>query len=240
MTVTVDELEIADPADAWTRAGFSVDSDGVCRIGGVRIRLVGRDTGGAQAATSNTGAAPAATSEHGAAPAATSEHGAGIVGWSLRGLPSGLSLDDLDGIPTTRSGAVPAAPATHANGVTAIDHVVLLSPDLNRTVESMAVVGAEPRRERGAELGGRPIRQVFFRFGEVIIEAVGSPDTASDGPATLWGITYVVADIDATATFFGDRTSPVKDAVQPGRRITTLRHHELGMSVRTAMISARR
>ncbi|PRC52529.1 glyoxalase, partial [Mycobacterium sp. ITM-2017-0098] len=27
---------------------------------------------------------------------------------------------------------------------------------------------------------------------------------------------------------------------QPGRRITTLRHQELGMSVRTAMISARR
>ena len=42
MTVTVDEFEVADPADAWTRAGFSVDSDDVCRIGGVRIRLVGR------------------------------------------------------------------------------------------------------------------------------------------------------------------------------------------------------
>ncbi len=50
--------------------------------------------------------------------------------------------------------------------------------------------------------------------------------------------TGIVADIDATASFFGDHTSPVKDAVQPGRRITTLRHHELGMSVRTAMISA--
>jgi hypothetical protein len=54
----------------------------------------------------------------------------------------------------------------------------------------------------------------------------------------LWGITYEVADIDATAAYFGDRTAPVKEAVQPGRRITTLRHHELGMSVRTAMISA--
>jgi hypothetical protein len=39
-----------------------------------------------------------------------------------------------------------------------------------------------------------------------------------------------VADIDATASFFGDRTAPVKDAVQPGRRITTLLHHEFGMS----------
>jgi len=98
----------------------------------------------------------------------------------------------------------------------------------------------DPRRERDGELGGRQIRQIFFRFGEVIVEVVGSPDTASEGPSTLWGITYVVVDIDTTASFFGDRTTPVKDAVQPGRRITTLRHHDLGMSVRTAMISARR
>ena len=237
MTVTVVEIAVADPADAWTRAGFSVDSDAVCRVGGVRIRLVARGTGAASAATSDTGAASAATSDTGAASAATSDTGAGIVGWSLRGLPPDGSLDDIDGIPTTRSSAVAAEPAEHTNGVTSIDHVVLLSPDLGRTVASLAAVGVEPRRERVSELRGRPIRQIFFRFGEVIVEVVGSPDTASEGPSTLRGITYNVADIDATAAFFGDRTTPVKDAVQPGRRITTLRHQDLGMSVRTAMIS---
>jgi len=206
--VAVDELEVADPVDAWTRAGFSVDSDAVCRIGGVGIRLVGGD------------------------------RGTGIVGWSLRGLPSDRALDDLDGIPTKRSPGVTAPPATHANGVTAIDHVVLLSPDLSRTVEALAALGVDPRRERDGELGGQRIRQIFFRFGEVIVEVVGSPGTASEGPSTLWGITYVVEDIDATAAFFGDHTTPVTDAVQPGRRITTLHHHELGMSVRSAMISA--
>src|SRR4051812_29019724 len=86
MTVTVDELVVADPADAWTAAGFSVDPDAVCRVGGVRVRLVGRDTR------------------------------TGVVGWSLRGLPSGGVFDDLDGIPTTRSSAVAAAPAVHGNG----------------------------------------------------------------------------------------------------------------------------
>ena len=210
MTVSVDELEIADPADAWRGAGFSVDSDDVCRVGSVRIRLVGRG------------------------------RGAGIVGWSLRGLPSNGSVGDLDGIPTTTSSALAAAPAAHANGVTAIDHIVLLSPDLGRTVESLVSIGVHPRRERDAELGGRPVRQIFFRLGEVIVEVVGSPETVSEGPSTLWGITYVAADIDATASFFGDRTTPVKEAVQPGRRITTLRHHELGISVRSAVISARR
>ena len=33
--VSVDEIEVADPADAWIGAGFSVDSDAVCRVGGV-------------------------------------------------------------------------------------------------------------------------------------------------------------------------------------------------------------
>ncbi len=205
MALAVDELQIADPADAWIEAGFSL-SDGVVRVGGVGLRLVGR------------------------------ERGAGIVGWSLSGLPSD---DPIDGIPTTASQA--QAPATvpdrHANGVTSIDHVVLFSPDLGRTVAALAAVGADPRRERDGELGGRPIRQIFFRLGEVILEVVGSPDSASDGPSTLWGVTFTVADIDATAAFFGDRTSPVKDAVQPGRRITTLDNRALGMSVRTAMIS---
>jgi hypothetical protein len=143
VTVSVDEIDVADPADAWTRAGFSVDTDARCQVGGVGIRLVGRD------------------------------RGTGIVGWSLRGLPPDASVDELDGIPTKRSG-----------------------------------------------------------------EVVGSPEPTGEGPSTLWGITYVVADIDVTAAFFGDHTTPVKDAVQPRRRITTLRHHELELSVRTAMISA--
>jgi hypothetical protein len=121
--------------------------------------------------------------------------------------------------------------------VTSIDHVVLLSPNLARTVASLAAVGLQPRRERDAELGGQPMRQIFFRLGSVILEVVGAPDTANEGPSSLWGITYVVADIDATASFFDDRALPVKEAVQPGRRITTLRHRDLGMSVRTAMIS---
>jgi hypothetical protein len=203
MTITVDEILVADPPEAWTAAGFTV-SEGICRVGDVGIRLVGRD------------------------------RGTGIVGWSL----GGVDTAELDGIPTSTSDAGPAAPAEHANGVTGIDHIVLFSPDLDRTVSALATVGVEPRRERLGELGGRPIRQIFFRFGAVIIEAVGSPDTAGEGPSTLWGITYNVADIDRTAAHFDGRTTRIKDAVQPGRRITTVHHQEFGMSVRTAMLSA--
>jgi len=202
MTVTVDEFQIADTTDVWRSAGFSVDADAVCRVGDVRLRLVG--------------------------------DGTGIVGWSLRDVPVDGAID---GIPTSRSDAVAPLPGVHPNGVTSIDHVVLLSPNLARTVSSLAAIGLQPRRERDAELGGQPMRQIFFRLGSVILEVVGAPDVAHDGASSLWGITYVVADIDATAAFFGARTLAVKDAVQPGRRITTLRHRDLGMSVRTAMIS---
>ena len=210
MSVTVAEIEVADAADTWAHAGFTIDADALCPIWSVGVRLAGRD------------------------------RGAGIVGWSLRGLPVDGPTADLDGIPTTSSAVAEPVPATHPNGVTVIDHVVLLSPDLDRTVASLAGIGAQPRRERDCELGGRPIRQIFFRFGEVVVEVVGSPGIADEGPSTLWGITYVVDDIDATAAFFGDRTSPVKDAVQPGPRITTLRHRDLDITVRTAFISARR
>lgn len=209
MTITVGELQVADSVEAWTRAGFRVDADDVCRIGGVGIRLVGR------------------------------ERGTGIVSWSLSGLPDGFA-GDLDGIPTTAWNGVPASsgtPGPHPNGVATIDHVVLLSPDLGRTAASLAAIGLQPRRERDGELGGQPIRQVFFRLGEVILEVVGSPTAAAHGPSSLWGITYVVGDVEATAAFFGDRTTPVKAAVQPGRRITTLHHRTFDMSVRTAMIS---
>jgi hypothetical protein len=207
--VTVDGLLVADAADAWEGAGFTVDEGSVCRVGGVAVRLIGRDGS------------------------------TGIVGWSLGGLPND-SFDDVDGVPITAPSGAVSAPAQHPNGVVAIDHVVLMSPDLSRTVEAFGTIGVLPRRTRDAELGGRPIRQIFFRMGEVVVEVVGSPDANGEGPSTLWGITYTVADIDATASFFGDRIGPVKDAVQPGRRITTLRHHDLGVSVRSAMISARR
>lgn len=199
----IDALLVADAPAAWEAAGFTVDPDGDCRVGSVRIRLVGE---GEQR---------------------------GIVGWALR-VPV---EDDLDGVPTTFSTEPKAEAAVHPNGVTAIDHVVLLSPDLGRTKAALQQAGLEARRERDGELGGAAIRQVFYRLDDVILEVVGSPDTAAEGPSQLWGITFVVDDIDAAAGYFAERTSPVKDAVQPGRRITTLRHRELGMSVRTALIS---
>jgi hypothetical protein len=208
MGVTIDEITVADPPEAWAEAGFTVDEDAVCRIGHVRVRLVGRD------------------------------HGKRIIGWSLRDVPAGSLTDgSLDGLPTTVSDAPPAEPAVHAIGATYIDHVVLLTPDLARTTKALAAVGVEPRGERDTDTYGAPMRQVFFRLGEVILELIGNPDTAGEGDPGFFGLAHTVSDLDATATFLGEHLGSIKDAVQDGRRIATLRHRDLGLSVATALMS---
>lgn len=208
MGATIDEILVGDPREAWEAAGFSVDEDGTCRIGAVRVRLVGRD-GGKR-----------------------------ILGWSLRDAPPARLADgSLDGLPTTSSEVAPCTPGTHANGATYIDHVVLLSPDLARTVASLATIGLEPRGERDTDTYGAPMRQVFFRLGEVILELIGQPGASGEGDPGFFGLAITVDDIDAAAAQLGDHLGSIKDAVQDGRRIATLRHRDLGMSVATALMS---
>jgi hypothetical protein len=84
----------------------------------------------------------------------------------------------------------------------------LLSPDLKRTVASLAALGEGPRRERDAQLAGRPMRQIFFRFGEVIVEVVGSPEKTDAGPSTLWGISGGAGSPPFGITISGCRCGP--------------------------------
>lgn len=158
--------------------------------------------------------------------------GAGITDWTLHGIPRSVSA--IDGVPTAASKADPAGTATHANGVTRIDHVVLTTPDLHRTTTALSELGLDVRRERDA---GK-FRQAFLKLGDVILEVVG-PQEPDEGSTHLWGLTFCVQDIDASAAFLGDRIGRVKDAVQPGRRITTLRGRDIGISPAIAFMSER-
>jgi len=156
--------------------------------------------------------------------------GTGITDWTLRDAPADLA--EVDGVPTANSVTLPGKPGTHPTGVTRIDHLVFMTPDLPRTTGALVTLGLDVRRERDAGV----FQQVFFRLGEVILEVVG-PKDAGPGPASLWGLTFAVDDLDATANFLGDRVGRVKDAVQPGRRITTLRGREIGISPAIAFMS---
>jgi len=212
--ITVDEILVGDEPDAWRSAGFTVDDDGTCRVGRVRIRLAGRD-GGKRIRT-----------------------------WSLCELDADLldrdessGLTHIDGIPTTASTADPCNPADHANGAVLIDHIVLVTPDQQRTVAAFERVGLAARRTRETDTYGAPFLQTFFRAGEVILELIGPETPSGDGRAGFFGLAFTVADLDATAALLGDGLGDVKDAVQPGRRIGTLRHKQFDISVATALMS---
>jgi len=165
--------------------------------------------------------------------------GRGIVSWSLRD----AAITELDGLPTGMSTVRPASPAEHPNGARRIDHVVVVTPDLERTTAALAAAGIERRRVREVPIDkARTLHQGFFRLGEVILEVVdGMPlDPASEpapgAPAAFWGLVFVVADLDAAAAQLGDRLGTPRDAVQPGQRIATFRRGaSLGLPV--ALIS---
>ena len=203
-------LTLAEDPDAWAAAGFTVDADGTCRVGGVRLVLAGRDAG----------------------------HG--MIGWRLRNLPDGAAAD-IDGFATTATDDPPAAAAEHAITATQVDHIVLLTDDVDRTVASAAKVGLVPRRWRDHTTpDGAPVRQVFYRVGEVVLEVVAPrdrPDRPRPG-ARSFGLAFVAADIGAASAVLGDGLGPERIAVQPGRTIATVRHHALGLGTPIALMSS--
>lgn len=187
---------------AWVDAGFHVAHD-LVEAGSVRIRLAGADAG------------------------------RGLVSWSLRGLAG----DELDGLPVERSERPAATGAAHPNGVVSLDHVVAFSPNLDRTVAALRGAGLDFRRLREKPTPAGAPRQGFFRMGEVILEVIQVPDGSSlladpDGPSRLWGLSFLVEDLDRSAAALGERLGDPRDAVQPGRTIATVRKEaRLGVPV---------
>ena len=147
----------------------------------------------------------------------------GILGWTLG-----------------ETASADAAPA-HPNGAVRVDHVVLLSPDLDRTVAELESQGFDLRRTRDGPTPGGSTRQAFFRAGEPILEVVLAPEGSSvardpAGPARLWGLAFGVDDLERTARSLGDLLGTPRDAVQPGRRIATLQA-EAGLGPAIAFMS---
>lgn len=207
---TIDSLQIAGDPERWRELGFLVDPDGVCLLGATTLKIGG--------------------SGH------TVADGEGILSWTLRGA---LGSGPVDGLNTVRL-VQPTAPErpeiAHPNGASGIDHVVVTTPDFERTLEAIDGAGMRLRRTRETPSG---MRQAFFRHGEAILEVVGPGEPAGNpgesGPATFWGLVARVRDIDTAAQIAGPRLGRVKDAVQPGQRIATVAS-DAGLSVRLALI----
>ncbi len=152
----------------------------------------------------------------------------GVRRWSFNALhPPDAQIDGLLTFPNRHA----VVPAVHPNGALALDHVVVFTENPARTTAAFESHDLQARRVRDA---GDGVTQTFFRAGEVIIELLG-PMVVSQ--PRIWGLAVTVGDIDAAVALLGENCGEVKDAVQPGRRIATVRHEALGMSVPLAFMS---
>jgi catechol 2,3-dioxygenase-like lactoylglutathione lyase family enzyme len=231
-------LDVGDPPALWRSLGFALGDDASCDVGGVVLRL----------------GAP-----HGSGVVGWTLSGAdGLSELPVSGLPaSGIPVSGLpaSGIPVSEETAPSAERSSHSdpsppsdlsccvgrrehpNGVIGLDHVVVTTPDLARTTAAFEACGVRLRRTRDIDTGGGPMRQAFFRLGPVVVEVVGPASSAGDGPAGFWGLAFTVEDLGVTAAVLADALGPVSDAVQPGRRIATLRR-SAGSSVPVAFMTA--
>jgi hypothetical protein len=213
---TIDQLELADDPAHWAALGFALAGD-ECQIGAVRLRFADVDG---------------------------SSRSAGILGWSLRDV---LGVE-LDGLPTTisqepaRARAQAATPPVHPNGVAAIDHVVAISPDLDRSVGALRAAGLDLRRVREQPTPAGAPRQAFFRVGEAILELVQEPaavierEGGTQRPARFWGLALVVEDLERSVAALAPHAGETRAAVQPGRRIASVRR-SAGLAVPLALMS---
>lgn len=210
MAPTIDELTVADDPAAWERLGFEVEG-GTCVLGEVRIRFID--------------------------PAARGRAPSGLIAWSLRE----IATTELDGPTTERSQRPLPQPSQHPNGLTGVDHVVVITPALERTVAALEAAGLDLRRIREEPTPAGAPRQAFFRLGATILEVVQEPPEAiekagGDHPAFFWGLALAAPEIDRTVAALGELVGEVRPAVQPGRRIATLRR-SAGVSVPLALIT---
>ncbi len=238
MDPRVEWLTVSGDPDVWRSIGFVVTDDGHLPLHGTSLRIV------------HPGSLSALL--HAGDDAETSSSATGIVGWALSGIteragvsPTGAAaatLDgttdrwfDIDGLPTEIVDAHGPRYADHEIGAVGLDHVVVMTSQLERTSDAIAgATGCELKRIR--DLG--EMRQGFHRIGRggLIVELVERPDIP-DGPASFWGLVVNVDDLDAACARIGaDRVSPPKDAVQPGRRIATVRP-DVGLGLPVALMT---
>lgn len=201
-------MEVADAPEAWQKAGFGVVDDRIV-LDGVEFRLNG--------------------SHH----AEADDANRGIRGWHV----DGMTDASLDGLALCEGPSVTPIDTEHPNGVSGIDHLVIATPNLPRTIAAFEDAGLEARRTRTFRLGETERQQTFFWAGSTIIEMVGVVGEQGTGPASFWGLALVSEDLDATAASLDGLISPPKDAIQPGRRIATIDTLALNISIPIAVMT---
>lgn len=142
--------------------------------------------------------------------------GSGVLALRVAGVDQEVSLDGVQVL----HGHAPLPAVEHVNGGHELDHVVIMTPSLEATSAAVEeLLGLPLRRVRETE----SVRQAFHRFPDrgCIIEIVESDRVER---AALWGVVVTADDLDAFVARAGpERVGDARPAVQPGRRIATVR-----------------
>ena len=117
----------------------------------------------------------------------------------------------------------PLSVRTIPASITAMDHVVISTADPERAAALYgARLGLDMALDRSHPDWGR---LMFFRCGDLIVEIVHRPDADADQARDrLWGMSWRVADIDATRARLvsaGVEVSEVRPGRKPGTRVLT-------------------
>jgi catechol 2,3-dioxygenase-like lactoylglutathione lyase family enzyme len=116
--------------------------------------------------------------------------------------------------------------------ITALDHVVIATADPERAAALYgARLGLDMALDRSHPDWGR---LMFFRCGDLVVEVVQRPKDATVDRAhdRLWGLSWRVADIDATRARLlvaGIDVSEVRAGRKPGTRVMSVRGGTCGI-----------
>jgi catechol 2,3-dioxygenase-like lactoylglutathione lyase family enzyme len=125
----------------------------------------------------------------------------------------------------------PLSVRTTAASITAMDHVVISTSEPERAAALYgARLGLDMALDRSHPEWGR---LMFFRCGDLIVEVVHRPDAKADkAHDKLWGLSWRVADIDATRARLASASidvSDVRTGRKPGTRVLTVRNGTCGI-----------
>lgn len=250
MSLRLQSIVVGESGVPWEAAGFTV-VDGVVHLGAVSVVCAGDQGGdsrwvlaGAGELATVDGISVVAGGQTVPAHVAVLDDRSGTPEPAGSDPAYGTGVGDGRGTPEAQR---PPQDIPHRNRVIDLDHVVLRSPDLERTTAMFENQGVECRRIRDVPLGDVPMQQRFFRIAtgvadsdtSTILELVGPAAPTEGGPATIWGLACVVDDINAAVAALGDVCSEARDAVQPGRKIATVRTRELGIGLTLALMTPR-
>jgi catechol 2,3-dioxygenase-like lactoylglutathione lyase family enzyme len=143
------------------------------------------------------------------------------------------------------AGERPHSALTTETPVLGLDHVVVSTEDPERAAALYgARLGLDMALDRTHQEWGQ---LMFFRCGDLIVEIVRRPVAGADqAHDKLWGLTWRVADIDATRQRLiaaGIEATEVRIGRKPGTRVMSLRSGTCGIHTlileRTARGTAR-